>query len=112
VPRASPCKDGKKLVKVGSSGTMPGEKERVELADPVKGGYVLRVINYASGGPTYTLKATLLKATLVDSEVVPGKVERWTLNCEKKGKVLQTVKVRVDRGQRAGVDLGACARKW
>ena len=73
---------------------------------------MLRVINFASVSPTYTLKVALLKEKVVGTEVVPGKVERWTLTCEKNGKVLQTVKVLVDRGELVRVNLGACSRKW
>jgi hypothetical protein len=100
------------LKQVGTSGNMPGEKERVELASPAPGDYVLRVVNYAAVSPDYTLTATLFREVVVGTTVVPGKVERWTLTCEKKGTVLQRVKVRVDRGQTARVDLGACARRW
>jgi hypothetical protein len=105
-------KVGDELVKVGSSGGFVGEKEQVELTSFEAGDYVLRVINFASVSPTYTLTAALLQEKVVDTEVVPGKVERWTLTCEKGGKVLQTLQVRVDRGDLARVDLGACARKW
>jgi hypothetical protein len=105
-------KDGDKLVKVGTSGNLPGEKELVELTSFEPGDYVLRVINYASASPTYTLKATLMEEKVIDTEVIPGKVERWTLTCEKGGKVLQTVQVRVDRGEVKPVDLGACRNKW
>ncbi len=41
----------------------------------------------------------------------PGKVEQWTLTCEKNDKVLQTVQVQVDRGKSAKVDLKRCTRK-
>lgn len=105
-------KDGDKLVRVGSSGAFVGMKERVELISFRAGDYVLRVINYASTSPSYTLTAAMLKEKVVDTEVVPGKVERWTLTCEKKGKVLQTIRFRVDRGDLARVNLGACARTW
>ena len=105
-------KDGDKLVKVGTSGNFVGEKEQVEMTSFLAGDYVLRVINFASVSPTYTLTAALLHEKVVDTEVIPGKVERWTLTCEKDGKVLQTVKVRVDRGETAPVDLGVCRQKW
>lgn len=105
-------KVGGELVQVGTSGNAPGEKELVEIASPAAGDYVLRVINFAAASPGYTLTAGLFKEVVTETQVVPGKVERWTLTCEKKGKVLQTVKVRVDRGRTAKVDLGECARKW
>ena len=105
-------RDGKELKKVGTSGSFVGEKEQVELTSFEPGDYVLRVINYASVSPTYTLKAALLQEKVVDTKVIPGKVERWTLTCEKDGKVLQTVRFQVERGDLARVNLGACARKW
>jgi hypothetical protein len=100
------------LQEVGSSGNAPGDKERAEIASAAPGDYVLRVINYASATPTYTLKATLLKEKVLSSQTIPGTVERWTLTCEKRGKVLQAVKVRVDRGDLARVDLAECRRRW
>ncbi len=100
------------LQQVGSSGNPPGDKERVEIDGPATGTYVLRVINFAAASPSYTLKAALLNEKVISSETVPGKVERWTLTCEKNGKVLQSVKVRVDRGDLARVDLAECRRRW
>lgn len=100
------------LQQVGSSGNAPGDKERAEIASPAPGDYVLRVINFASATPTYTLKATLLREKVVSSKTIPGKVERWTLTCEKHGEVLQKVRVRVDRGEMARVDLAECRRRW
>ncbi len=46
---------GDKMVEVGSSGNLPGEKEQVTLIDAVRGTYVMRVVNYASASPTYTV---------------------------------------------------------
>ncbi len=100
------------LTQVGTSGNAPGEKEKAEIAAPAPGDYVLRVINYASVAPSYTLAATLFDSTTVSSETVPGLIESWTLTCEKAGKVLQSVPVVVDRGQQAKVDLSTCARRW
>ena len=74
--------------------------------------YVLRVINFASTAPTYTLKATLFDSTVVSSEEVPGLIENWTLTCEKNGRVLQQSSVVVNRGQQAKVNLTECARRW
>jgi hypothetical protein len=100
------------LTQVGSSGNLPGEKESTEIAAPEPGTYVLRVVNYASTAPTYTLDATLFDSTTVDSEVVPGLIENWTLSCEKDGRVLQQVPVVVDRGQQVKVDLTTCINRW
>jgi hypothetical protein len=100
------------LQELGSSGNAPGDKERVEIADPTPGDYVLRVVNFAAVSPTYTLTATLLHEKVVSTKTVPGQVERWTLTCEKHGKVLQRSKVRVDRGDLARVDLSECRRRW
>ncbi len=100
------------LTQVGSSGNFVGEKESARIAAPTPGTYVLRVINFASTTPTYTLTATLFDSATVDSTTVPGLIENWTLTCEKDGQVLQTVPVVVDRGQQVKVDLGTCASRW
>ncbi len=100
------------LTEVGSSGNFVNEKERAEIAAPEAGDYVLRVINFASTAPTYTLTATLFDSTLVDSKEVPGLIENWTMTCEKDGRVLQKESVVVDRGEQAKVDFSECARKF
>jgi hypothetical protein len=99
-------------VQVGSSGNVPGQKEQVEIAAPEAGDYVLRVINFASVTPSYTLTASLFDSTLVSSEEVPGLIENWTLSCERDGRVLEQVPVVVDRGEQVKVDLSTCARRW
>jgi hypothetical protein len=96
------------LTQVGSSGNAVAEKERVLLQDPGLGTYVLRVINFASTSPDWTLTAALFDATV---STVPGLVETWTLTCERGGRVEQTVPVMVDRGQQLRVDLTACGRR-
>jgi hypothetical protein len=96
------------LAQVGSSGNSVNEKERVLLQDPAQGTYVLRVINFASVTPDWTLTAALFNA---DASTVPGLVENWTLTCEVAGQVRQTVPVVVDRGQQLRVDLTACGRR-
>ncbi|WP_100499645.1 M14 family zinc carboxypeptidase [Geodermatophilus chilensis] len=96
------------LTPVGSSGNFVGEKERVLLQDPAPGTYVLRVVNFASLTPTWTLTAALFDA---EPSVVPGLVEAWTLTCERDGRVAQRVPVVVDRGQQLRVDLTACGRR-
>jgi hypothetical protein len=95
------------LTAVGSSGNAVAEKERVLMQDPAQGTYVLRVLNFASVTPSWTLTAALFDA---ESSTVPGLVETWTLTCERNGQVVQTVPVMVDRGQQLRVDLTACRR--
>jgi hypothetical protein len=97
------------LTEVGSSGNFVNEKERVLLQEPEQGTYVLRVINYASVAPQWTLTASLFNA---ESETVFGLVENWTLTCEKDGQVLQREPVVVDRGQQVKVDLRECRQAW
>ncbi|HEU4511729.1 MAG TPA: M14 family zinc carboxypeptidase [Nocardioidaceae bacterium] len=100
------------LTEVGSSGNFVNEKERAEIAAPGPGTYVLRVINFASTAPTYTVTATLFDSALVSSQEVPGLIESWTLSCEKDGRVLEQVPVVIDRGEQLKVDLSTCARRW
>ena len=101
-------KDGGELVKVASSGNFVGSKEQTQVSDPQPGTYVLRVINFASASPTYTLTAGLFDAVTKRTE---GKREAYTLTCEKHGKVLQTTQIFIDRGQRKVVDLAECRRR-
>jgi hypothetical protein len=75
------------------------------MQDPEQGTYVLRVINFASVTPSWTLTASLFNAT---DSTIPGLVENWTLTCEVAGQVRQTVPVVIDRGQQLRVDLSAC----
>ncbi|MGY1805201.1 M14 family metallopeptidase [Blastococcus sp. SYSU D00922] len=96
------------LTQAGSSGNSVAEKERVLLQDPAQGTYVLRVVNFASLTPSWTLTASLFEA---ETSVVPGLVENWTLTCERDGQVRQRVPVVVDRGQQLRVDLTACGRR-
>ncbi|MEV4918333.1 M14 family metallopeptidase [Streptomyces tirandamycinicus] len=97
------------LTEVGSSAGSVGEKERVLLENPARGGYVLRVENWASAAPSWTLTASLFDTT---AQETGGLVENWTLTCEKNGTVLERVPVVVDRGGRAKADLKSCAKKW
>ncbi|SDG31219.1 M14 family zinc carboxypeptidase [Klenkia brasiliensis] len=96
------------LTPVGSSGNSIGEKERVLLQDVTAGTYVLRVVNFASVAPSWTLDAATYQA---GTTTVPGLVENWTLTCERGGQVLQRVPVVIDRGQQLRVDLTACGRR-
>ena len=95
------------LMQVGSAGNFVGEKERVLLQDPAQGTYVLRVINFASVAPTWTLTASLFNA---ETTTAPGLVETWTLTCERDGRVIQQVPVMVDRGLQLRVNLTTCGR--
>ena len=97
------------LTEVGSSGNFVAEKEKATINAPTPGTYVLRVINFASVSPTYTLTAALYNAT---EQTTAPLVEAWTLTCERDGRVLQTVPVIVDRGQQVSIDLKECARRW
>ncbi|SNR54864.1 M14 family zinc carboxypeptidase [Blastococcus mobilis] len=96
------------LTSVGGSGNFVGEKERVLLQDPAQGTYVLRVLNFASVTPSWTLTASLFNA---ESETVAGLVENWTLTCERDGRVVERVPVTVERGQQLRVNLTACGRR-
>ena len=87
---------GDKLVQVGSSGNAPGEKEKVTLVDAGQGTYVLRVINYASAAPTFTLTTEAFEST---TKTTKGGVERYTLTCERNGKVQAKKQVLIGRGQ-------------
>lgn len=69
---------------------------------------MLRVLNFTSVTPSWTLTASLFNA---ESSTVPGLVENWTLTCERDGQVVQTVPVAVDRGQQLRVDSKACGRR-
>ncbi len=100
---------GDKLVEVGSSGNFVGDKERADVPNAEAGTYVLRVINFASASPTYTLGVKLFDSV---TRTTDGKRESYTLTCEKDGKVLQTEQVFIGRGDRVRVDLAECRREW
>jgi len=97
------------LTEVASSAGFIGEKERALVQDPQPGTYVLRVENFASVTPQWTLTASLFNTT---EETLPGLVESYRLTCEKRGDVLQRTEVIVDRGQAVKVDLSRCIRRW
>ena len=95
------------LTEVASSGNFLGEKELATVDAPTTGSYVLRVINFASVSPTWTMTAGLYATE--DVIIGDGLIENWTLTCERPdGTVLQTVPVIVDRGQQVKPDLSAC----
>jgi hypothetical protein len=80
----------------------------VLLQNPAQGTYVLRVLNFASVAPTWTLTASLFEA---ETSTVPGLVEVWTLTCERDGRVVERMPVMIDRGQQLRLDLTACGRR-
>ena len=93
--------------KVGGSGNSPGSKESTDIANAPAGTYVVRVVNFASVSPTYTVSVGLHDAV---TKHTVGKREAYTLTCSVMGKVRQTLTVYVDRGQRRALDLSACRR--
>jgi succinylarginine dihydrolase len=97
------------LTEVGSSAGFAGEKERVLLQSPQPATYVLRVTNFASVTPQWTLSAATYDAS---EKTVPGLIENYTLTCEKYGTVLQRKPVIVDRGQEIKVGLRSCIDRW
>ena len=100
--------DGK-LRKVGSSGNFVGDKERVDLNGAPAGTYILRVINFASVTPSYTLTEELFNSV---TRHTAGKRERYTLTCEKGGTVLQQQQVYIRRGNVKWIDFSECRRKF
>ncbi|MCY7372375.1 MAG: hypothetical protein LH461_01530 [Spirochaetaceae bacterium] len=99
------------LTKVASSGNFVGEKELATLDAPQAGTYVLRVINFASVSPAWTMTAGLYATE--DRIVGDGLVENWPLTCERPdGTVLQTVPVVVDRAQQVKPDLSVCRERF
>jgi hypothetical protein len=99
--------DGKK--KVGSSGNFVGDKERVDINGAAAGTYILRVINFASLSPSYTLTEELFDSV---TRHTAGHRERYTMTCEKNGTVLQTDKVFIRRGETKRIDFSECRRAW
>jgi hypothetical protein len=100
-------KKGEELVQVGSSGNQPGSKEQVELVDAAKGTYVIRVLNFASVSPSYTLTMGQYKGV---TKRTKGQKESYTLTCEVDGKVESAQKVFIDRGQVRSLDLRRACR--
>ena len=97
------------LTEVASSAGFVGEKERVLLEEPQPATYVLRVTNFASVAPQWTLEAGLFDST---QETVPGLIENYTLTCEKDGQIVQQRPVIVDRGEHIKVGLRRCLNRW
>jgi Zinc carboxypeptidase len=97
------------LTEVGSSAGFVGVKERVLLDSPEPATYVLRVVNFASVTPQWTLTAGLFDSF---TGTTPSLIESYTLSCERNGEVLQQSPVVVDRGERVKVDLQRCIDRW
>jgi hypothetical protein len=83
------------LVEVGSSGN-PANPESIMLDDPPVGDYVLRVVNDLAAGP-WTVEAKWLPAG--PEEITPGRVEAWTLTCERPDGVTVGRKLVIGRGE-------------
>ena len=83
------------LVEVASSGT-PANPESIRLDDPPVGEYVLRVVNFLAAGP-WTVEAKWLPAG--PDQITPGRVEAWTLTCERPDGVTVARKVVIGRGE-------------
>lgn len=96
------------LTSVGSSGNLPATDELVEVRGATPGEYVLRVVNYASVAPSYTLTAQSYDGRTVRT---PGRKEAYVLTCERGGKVRLRTTVVVGRGQLKRLDLGRCGRR-
>ena len=95
------------LVEVGTSGNAPGEKEEVQVVDAVAGTYVVRVVNYGSVSPSYTVEVGQYATRSTSTD---GKREKYTLTCEVDGRALATRKVFIDRGQVRRFDLERACR--
>jgi Zinc carboxypeptidase len=100
------------LIEVGSSAQFILEKEEAIVELPEPGSYVIRVENYASTTPSFTLKAGV-HGSAGEDVFGGGIVESYTLTCERpNGAVLQTATVTVDRGRTLRLDLKECLRRF
>ena len=70
---------------------------------------MLRVINFASTTPSYTLTEELFDSVTRHTE---GKRESYTMTCEKNGTVLQRQQVYIRRGEVKWIDFTECRRAW
>ena len=80
----------------------------MEISDAPAGTYVLRVINFASATPSYTLTESHFHAV---TRTTTGKLEKYRLTCEKNGKVLQSRELLIGRGDQKRIDLSVCRRR-
>ncbi len=86
------------LVEVGTSGNSPGAKEEVQIPDAPAGTYIVRVVNFASVSPTYTVEVGQYAATQTRSE---GTRESYTLTCEAKGRTTGAASAKPKSGSAA-----------
>jgi hypothetical protein len=98
-------RDGDQLTQVGSSGN-PANPETIVLDDPAAGDYVLRVVNFLAAGP-WTVEAGWFRAG--PDQVTPGRIEAWTLTCERPDGITVARKVVIDRGETQALE--ACAAR-
>ena len=68
---------------------------------------MIRVLNYASVSPSYTLTLEQFKGV---TKRTKGKKESYTLTCEIGGKTKSTQQVFIDRGQVRTFDLRRACR--
>ncbi len=91
---------------VAQSAGFVREKERVLINQPRKGQvYRLRVTNFASGSPQWTMTSALKDAT---TEYKERLFELWTMQCRRHGEVQQSKRVYVERGGRVKVNFNNC----
>jgi hypothetical protein len=95
-----------RFVEIDNPG-VDGLEEQVELVDAVKGTYVIRVLNFASVSPSYTLTMGQYKGV---TKRTKGQKESYTLTCEVDGKVKSSQRVVIDRGQVRALDLRRACR--
>ncbi len=99
--------DGK-FKQVAQSAAFVREKERVMIERPRAGQvYRLRVTNFASGTPRWTLTSSLRSATTRYKDRL---FEVWTMRCERRGKIRQTKRVFVERGVGVKVNFDRCGK--
>jgi hypothetical protein len=100
-------RDGAELTLVGSSGNAPGSKEEASVTTPAAGTYVVRVINYASVTPSYTVTQEQFNAVTKYTE---GTTESYTLTCTVNGQLRQSTQVTIARGEAQSVPRSLCRR--
>ena len=95
---------------IQSSAAFVGEKEEILLDDAQPGDYIIRVTNFASATPTWTVTAEQFDSTV---DTTTGLVEQWTLSClDRDGRVLEQMSIQVDRGEHVKANLMECRRRW
>ena len=92
---------------MGSGATL-ANPEVIRIPDPVAGTYTVQAINYAGGDAAHDWTGEVSFQS-PDPTVVTGIKEEWTLSCaDKRGNVVASRQVVVDRGERVHVGA-ACA---